>query len=259
MNDELISRQQIERDYHNSRNTMDDSGTVISSEGAAYSLFQRTVAQLGHGRVLDFGCGDGWVSMKLARQGYDVYGIDISSELIAKAQKWALELGVSHKTSFREMAGENLQFQENFFDAVIGSAVLHHTDFEMALNSIHRVLKPGGKAIFIEPLNQNVLLKAWRFLTPWRRSPAEKALTVREIEIVRRRFPLARLCYFNLTAILTVGLLVLLPDSRILHAMNKAFERFDNLILKYFPKLSIFCAVIVIELAKEGSVEPTYA
>lgn len=251
MNAELERKQQIERDYYNNIYMADNASEPARTGGAAYEFFQRMISQLPLGVILDFGSGDGWVSIKMAQQGYDVYGIDISIELVDKSRKVAGELGLSSKVHFKEMAGESLQFEDNFFDAVIGSAVLHHTDIEMALTSLHRVLKKGGTGIFIEPMNQNILLKAWRLLTPWRRSLAEKALTLDEISLIMRIFPKARLHYFNLTAIFSIGLIAILPKNRFVQRLNITLEKLDDMLLKLFPKLNIYCAVVVIELVKE--------
>ena len=72
------------------------------------------------------------------------------------------------------MDGHNLKYENNKFDLVIGNGILHHLDAETALSSIHRVLKPGGRLIFREPLADNPLLKLFRFLTP-------KARTIDEL------------------------------------------------------------------------------
>jgi 2-polyprenyl-3-methyl-5-hydroxy-6-metoxy-1,4-benzoquinol methylase len=251
MNEELKSRQQIERDYYNKIYMVENASEHARTGGTAYEFFQRMIDQLPLGRILDFGSGDGWVSISMAQKGYDVYGIDISIELVNKSSNWAEELGISHKAHFEEMTGEDLKFQDNFFDAVIGSAVLHHTDIKLALNNIYRVLKSGGKGLFIEPMNQNLILKIWRLLTPWRRSPAERALTLKEIGMVMHRFPKARLYYFNLAAIFSIGLIALSPKNRLVQKLNMALEKFDRVLLKLFPKLNIYCAVVVIELVKE--------
>lgn len=250
MNEEIMHRQQIERNYHNSKYIDNANPEFSGSMDGAYECFNNKISQMGLGKVLDFGCGDGWVSIMLAKKGYHVYGIDISIELIKKSRKMAQEQNVTHNTIFEEMAGEDLQFQDDFFDSVFGSAVLHHTDLEMALNSIHRVLKPGGIGLFIEPMNRNIFLKMWRVLTPWRRSPAEKALTIHEISLIEKSFPLARLTYFNLASIFSAGLILIFPNSNFVRRINKILENVDGVLIKRFPWLGRYCAVVVIELLK---------
>lgn len=251
MNEDIMHRQQIERDYHNNKYKSDVAPSTLNLVNNAYAFYQSIIDRFTIGRILDFGCGDGWVSINLARQGHDVYGIDISIELVNKARKWAMELGLSQKTHFEEMAGENLVFQDNFFDTVVGSAVLHHTDFEMALSSIYRVLKPGGTGLFIEPMNNNILLKVWRILSPWRRSPTEKALTVNELNMIKNIFPAARLNYFIFTSMLTKGLMTIFPNINLFNKLNIMMENFDDILIRRFPGLGKSCAVVVIELVKD--------
>lgn len=250
MNLELEQRQQIEREYHNRKFSNDYTPKYSSIADSSYAYFQKMISQFAIGKVLDFGCGDGWASIMMAQKGYDVFGIDISIELINKARKWAEEMGLSQNTHFEEVAGESLKFPDNYFDSVFGSAVLHHTDFELALNGIHRVLKPGGRAIFIEPMNQNILLKIWRALTPWRRSPTEKSLTVREINMILNKFPAARFKYFYFTSIITLGLITIFPNNNCFVRFNCMLEKLDDLLITNFPKLARNSAVVVFELIK---------
>ena len=52
------------------------------------------------------------------------------------------------------------------FDAVLGKQILHHLDLGVAIPEIVRVLRPGGRAVFLEPLIHNPLLEGYRRLTP---------------------------------------------------------------------------------------------
>lgn len=247
----LERRQQIERNYHNSKYKNEVVASTSGQSNCAYDFYQGVIDRFSIGKILDFGCGNGWVSMSLAIHGHDVYGIDISGELINKARKWAQELGISHNTHFEEMTGEDLLFQDNLFDAVVGSAVLHHTDLEKALDGIHRVLKPGGTGIFIEPMNQNIVLKLWRALTPWRRSSTEKALTEPDLIMIREKFPLSKLRYFHFTSMISIGLSALLPNIQIIQKINPVLEKLDEVLIERFPMLETSCAVVVIELIKD--------
>jgi ubiquinone/menaquinone biosynthesis C-methylase UbiE len=118
-------------------------------------------------KVLDYGCGKGLDSLKLLKSGAKTYGIDISEEYIELTKQLALENNFQEKDfKFQVMDAHNLKFESNSFDLVIGRAILHHLDANTALKSIHKVLKPNGRAIFIEPLADNPLLKLFRALTP---------------------------------------------------------------------------------------------
>lgn len=153
------------------------------------------------------------MSIALAKTGAEVYGIDISQELIKKALQLADRERLADKLNFMEMPGENLTFQENYFGLVLGSSILHHTDIAMAMRSIQRVLKPNGGAIFLEPMNQNVLLRIWKKITPWRRSPAERALSESDLKLIQDNFPDSKYYFFTFFPILTEGLLILAPTN----------------------------------------------
>jgi ubiquinone/menaquinone biosynthesis C-methylase UbiE len=100
--------------------------------------------------VIDVGCGTGDVARWLAEQGATVIGID-KKDMIEKAKN----AGVLDSISFREGGGEKIPVENNFSDIVLFLASLHHvpvTEMPGAFEELQRVLKPGGYALFIEPI-----------------------------------------------------------------------------------------------------------
>jgi len=103
-------------------------------------------------RVLDAGCGSGQDSIFLAKQGFEVWGIDISNEAIKKAkknkEKYKLE-------NLHFLVGDiqNLKFEDEFFDAIYSGWVLHNLPLEKPASEIHRVLKKRGIAFLAFLLN----------------------------------------------------------------------------------------------------------
>lgn len=94
-------------------------------------------------RVLDIGCGPGWVSVQYALAGAEVNSVDLTPR--------AIELTKLHcdykKVSVKAKVGsaEQLPFEDNSFDLVVASGVLHHTpDTQTALREACRVAVPGG-------------------------------------------------------------------------------------------------------------------
>lgn len=93
-----------------------------------------------HGeRILDLGCGDGALTIKLLDCGCEVVGVDSSQEMVAAAQRLGLDA--------RVMDGQALQF-DNEFDAVFSNAALHWMkEPEAVIAGVWRSLKPGGRFV----------------------------------------------------------------------------------------------------------------
>ncbi len=103
--------------------------------------------------VVDAGCGYGRVATAMAGQfGLNVIGVDLMAERLAEAQRFTEEHGVANKVhlingSYSEMR----EIPDASVDAVYTSETLVHANpLEGALKEFLRVLKPGGKVVFLE-------------------------------------------------------------------------------------------------------------
>jgi 2-polyprenyl-3-methyl-5-hydroxy-6-metoxy-1,4-benzoquinol methylase len=103
-------------------------------------------------QLLDFGCGPGSYSIVFAHFGYEVSGFDISEGNIRAAQALAERYSVADRTHFQVSTAEQLDYPSSFFDLIVGIDILHHVDIRRAVPECLRVLKPGGVAIFKEPI-----------------------------------------------------------------------------------------------------------
>ena len=101
---------------------------------------------MGNEHVLDIATGTGQVALRVAEQlptGY-VTGIDLSEEMLKRAQAKADEKGLKNVT-FRRMDIDAMDFAENHFDGVsCGFGMFFLPDMVSALRRIVRILKPGG-------------------------------------------------------------------------------------------------------------------
>lgn len=137
--------------------------------------------------ILDFGCGKGDSAFKFLQAGASVIGIDISQNYIEEANRHAKELGFDPDSyEFRVMDAHNLEFESDHFDVVYGKGILHHLDLPVSLSEINRVLKVGGRAIFLEPLAGNPLLKLLRWLTPSARTEDERPLSGKDLRAIEK-------------------------------------------------------------------------
>ena len=104
-------------------------------------------------KLLDVGCGAGFLSNSLATHGLQVTGLDVSADSLAVAKKY-------DKTQTAEyILGDayRLPFPEASFDIVTAMDFLEHVDNpQLAIQEISRVLKPGG-LFFFHTFNRNWL------------------------------------------------------------------------------------------------------
>ena len=111
-------------------------------------------------RILDFGCGPGWLSKLFSSIGYSVVGIDASSSLIRSASKSSSELS-------RFIVGDctTLPFKDNAFDFIIGISIFHHLEAEAAFHECHRVSTDSATLFLMEPNKLNPLAALGRKIT----------------------------------------------------------------------------------------------
>jgi len=96
-------------------------------------------------RVLEVGCGMGYMAMNWAQQGADVTAVDLNPVAVAQTRRRFELFGL--KGDIQEVDGERLPFADATFDYVYSWGVLHHTPgTKAAIDELHRVLKPGGRA-----------------------------------------------------------------------------------------------------------------
>lgn len=105
-------------------------------------------------RVLEVGCGEGILSILVAKKGAKVIASDISKPNLESAKRYARQESLDN-IEFTEADAENLPFKDSSFDLVIADNVLEHLpDFEKGLSEIKRVTK--RRAIIVLPTCLNL-------------------------------------------------------------------------------------------------------
>jgi SAM-dependent methyltransferase len=100
-------------------------------------------------RVLEVGCGLGYLSIRLSRQyGLDVTGLDLDPAIIERARANADREGNERRPSFLVGDVASMPFPDESFDLVVSMLSMHHwADPAAGLTEIDRVLRPGGRAL----------------------------------------------------------------------------------------------------------------
>jgi SAM-dependent methyltransferase len=137
-------------------------------------------------RVLDVGCGNGYVLSRYARHGAEVAGVDLTAtarELTAR--RFEIE-GLT--CDVRATDGDSLPFGDGHFDIVCSMGVLHHIeDPAPMVREIHRVLRPGGQLImmlyYTNSWKRRVILPLkWLLLSRYRGRPFQELLNANDGE-----------------------------------------------------------------------------
>jgi methionine biosynthesis protein MetW len=106
-------------------------------------------------RVLDVGCGNGYMLFRLIDKYTELYGIDIAPSRIEEARKTVAEKYSDLPNRFYFYEGnldKRMDFDSDFFDTIICTATLEHVyDIYTLVKEIHRILKPGGDIIVEVP------------------------------------------------------------------------------------------------------------
>ncbi|NJE43221.1 class I SAM-dependent methyltransferase [Thermococcus sp. GR6] len=116
------------------------------------------------GRTLEIGVGVG-KTLPYYPPDVELHAVDAVPEMVKIAEKKARELGLNAR--FYIMDAEKLEFPSESFDTVISSFVFCTVpNPEKAMKEIYRVLKPGGRAIFLEHTKSECKFLNWLFLKP---------------------------------------------------------------------------------------------
>lgn len=202
-----IARLNREREYHDGRfdqETRDAQSKYYWALQSCNDKYAQLVDQAAQGSdVLEYGCALGDWSLKIAPKARRVSGIDISEVAITKATAAAASRGLDN-CHFDVMDAQATTFEDDQFDVIFGSGIIHHLDTRKSLQEIWRILKPGGVAIFKEPLGSNIGINVYRQLTPSARTPDEHPLLPLDKAISDSIFSKSEWTFYGLTTLIAV-------------------------------------------------------
>ncbi len=268
--DGLSQRALSELEFHNNwADSIDlDKLSVKESFEAATAMENRyaleRLSPVAGRRILDLGCGAGETSVYFALQGASVDAVDVSPGMIQVAMKLAERFGVCPR--FQTCQAEKLPFPDDTFDLVFGNGVLHHVDILPALAEVKRVLRPGGRAAFVEPLKHNPAIKLYRHLARDNRTRDERPLGFDDLDRMRGLFPgLEHKEFWLFTLYLFVHFFAverlspgkvrywkrIIEDAERYKSIFQPLKRLDDAVLSLVPSLGCLCWNTVICVRKE--------
>lgn len=113
------------------------------------------------GKILEVGVGTG-MSLQHYGKHLDIYGIDISPEMLQRAEKRKNIKGLTHIKELREMSACTLDYPDNFFDVVVGMYLITVVpDPNSVMKELRRVCKPGGEIMLVNHFSTEKGLRGW--------------------------------------------------------------------------------------------------
>ncbi len=216
---------QQQREYYNERwaNEKYASKGGMRRASAIIDLLAQT--GLKHPRILDYGCGRGWLSSILSTFG-PTSAFDLSDAAIERAkQRWPW-------IDFRAGNALDAQFEPQSFDVVVSQEVIEHVDDQaMFLERIAELLKPGGYLILTTP--NEFLMKNMNPKTRkrWKDQPIENRLHKKELlaliaeNFTTKRFGSTTLQYGKFGIYQLINLKILRSILKTLH-LTRLWEMF---------------------------------
>ena len=251
--------QDEDRRYAIERSHFDSVAELRQSEGPIYAtlspvLIERHITsklgQIEGKTVVECGCGTGQLLASIAELGARSYGFDISEGMVDLARKTLAKAGLNDRVTIETMTLEHTRYADDTFDLVVGVAVLHHTDLLESREEVRRILKPGGRGLFFEPMRGNPVISLFRSLTPRLRTPTEVPFSVRDIAFFMEPFAGRASQEVYLTGLLSLGVLALTKSRRVFGLLARLTDPLDRTLLALIPYLRRLCGFTVLEVVK---------
>lgn len=202
-------------------------------------------------RILEAGTGTGHLAAWFAMNGAEATGFDLSPGILEVARRRAKINGVEGRTRFIEGSAEHLDEPDDSYDVIFGNQVAHHFDLELAGRNFERLLKPGGIAVFAEPILfgpewlRNV--RHGKFVTRWipsaHHTPDERAFTREDLDDLTRAFPQSEVVPFQM-----LGRIQNLIWWELSATAWSRLERIDHFVLDKVPGMTAVSRFIVITM-----------
>lgn len=192
-----------------------------------FARYHRRKRELAKGAVvLELGCAEGRQPISLSDIAQRAEGVDISADAIRKGEAEIARRGVTNVRLSVQNA-EAMDFPDATFDLVFGAGILQLADYNKMMAELRRVLKPGGVALFAEPLGGNPVINMYR-----RKNAADRhdghPLTRADIRAFGQAFAGVRVHRYGLTTLAGLPFI----GTPLAKPVQMAGEAWDALLLR---------------------------
>ncbi len=254
-----MERKSQEAEFHNRRevdrqNLSDDEFLKKYPNKRFYAIAKKSVeyqdrwlkAHCNGKNVLDYCCGLGETSLRLAKMGGLVHGIDISADEVRSADAYLKSNGIDN-AKFVVGDAENSDFENEKFDVIVCNGVLHHLDVTKAWPELARIVKKDGHIMAMEALGYNPIIQLYRKLTPKLRTAWETdhILKLSELDLARKYFNKVEVKYFYLATLLAIPFI----GTKLFKPVLKVTEAIDAVLTK-IPGINLMSWQMVFVLSE---------
>lgn len=186
--------------------------------------------------VLEFGCGMKSIINDLGLKTKHRHAFDISDYAIQVNQKKYPE------TVYQVCDAHKLEYDDNFFDIIFGSSILHHLMLDKAIPELNRVIKPNGLLLFLEPLGHNYFINKFRNKTPEMRTEDEHPLLISDLKFISQNFNISKTKFYCLFP-LAVNFVFKSKKVECLYGIAK---KMDQILFSLLPFTRKYAWIVVI-------------
>lgn len=189
--------------------------------------------------VLELGSGHGQGAVHLAARGAVTVALDISPRRCAEGERQIAGAPVSRSIRFCAARAERLPFADASFDAIFARDVLMYADPATVIQECRRVVRPGGRVVFVESLAGPLFLRAFRRLTsPRKYREFTRHLTYRQLCGVGGSMTRVHARAHYLFSLIAFAAMFWTKDSDLHESLLRRLHPVDCVILDHVPFLS---------------------
>ena len=222
-------------------------------------MFLELLGNIDGKEILELGCGNGIISVYMAKNGARVTAVDISKKSIQNTIDLANNNQVGHLINAYKIDALELEKLDKKFDLVVGRFILHHIEpFEDFTFVLSALLKKGGRGVFIENNSRNPILMLARnhlvgkFGIPKYGDEEEHPFEPSEIELLKQNVGVVNQYYPDFVFFRKLNVYIFKKNPKFQLILN-VFDQLDDFIKNSFPEFNKYSYKQLVEICKDFS------